>query len=93
MTAEVAAARELNPEDFFRTDNMGMVTFLKMKGHTVQTVEWRGPTCFWNFRVTDSLLDLTEDFLSGEAVVEPQEYSRRYRETKKEFYESKNHAS
>lgn len=89
MTAEAAMDTGLDPDEFYRTNDMAMVTFLKTKSHSVQKVLWEGETCYWMFRVTDALLDATEDFLDGSAVVEPREYSRKFNETKKEFYESK----
>jgi hypothetical protein len=89
MTANAARQRELDPEEFFKTNDMAMATYLKMQGHSVQRVLWTGPTCYWVFRVTDALLDATEDFLGGESRVEPREYSKKFSETKKEFYDSR----
>ena len=82
-------ALELHPEDFYRSSDMAMVTYLKLCGHPVQQVLWMGDTCTWVFRVTDPLLDATEDFLSHRALVEPREYNKKFNETRKEFFESK----
>jgi hypothetical protein len=87
MTAQAAA--KMNPEEFYKTEDMAMVTFLRMQSHAVQSVEWEGGhTCYWMFRVTDALLDATEDFLDGSATVEPREFSKKFSQTKKEFYDA-----
>lgn len=83
------AAEQLDPEDFFRTNDMAMATYLKLRGHSAQTITWLSGTCYWVFRVTDALLDAVELFTGGEAVVEPKEYNRVFTQTKREFYDSK----
>lgn len=81
--------QHMDPEEFYRTNDMGMATFLKLEGHPCQDLQWSGTTCFWVFRVTDALLEATEDFLAGDARVEPKAYNKEYNATKREFYESK----
>jgi hypothetical protein len=83
------ASMQLDPEDFYRSSDMAMVTYLKLNGHPVQQVLWMGDTCTWVFRVTDPLLDATEDFLAYRARVEPREYNKKFNETRKEFFESR----
>lgn len=80
---------DLNPNDFYRTNDMAMATFLRMQGHAVQHIQWIGGTCYWIFSVTDSLLDQVEEFTDGHARVEPREYNRVFTQTKREFYDSK----
>lgn len=82
------AARDI--DEFYRTNDMAAVTFLKLKGHPVQEVIWQMETCFWVFRITEALLDDNEEFADGQARVEPREYNRVFGETKKELYNSKN---
>lgn len=84
-----AEARMLDPEDFFRTNDMAMSTYLKVRGHVAQTVEWQSGTCYWHFRISDLLLDEVDRFLAGEALIEPKEYNRVFTQTKREFYDSK----
>lgn len=79
----------LDPEEFYRTNDMGMATFLKLEGNPCQDLQWKGDTCYWIFRVTDALLESTEAFLEGTARVEPKAYNKEYNSTKREFYESK----
>jgi len=75
--------------EFHRTNDMAQVTFLKMSGQTSQGIAWEGNTCYWLFRVSDGLMDLIDNFASGEAQVEPREYNRIFTMTKREFYDSK----
>ena len=79
----------MNTEEFYRTNDMGMATFLKLEGHPCQEMLWQGDVCYWVFRVTDALLDDTEDFLDGSARVEPKAYNKEFNLTKREFYDSK----
>lgn len=74
-------------ENFFRSDDMGMVTYLKLEGHTPQKIGYEGESCFWWFMITDSLLAAIESFGAREAQVEPREYSKMYAATKREFYD------
>jgi hypothetical protein len=86
---QAAVALDLDPEEFFRTNDMAMATFLKLNSHSVQRMTWVGGTCYWIFRVTDDLLECVEEFTAGEARVEPREYNRVFTQTKREFYDSK----
>lgn len=81
------ALHELDPAEFYRTNDMAMVTFLKLGGHAVQrcAFDQGGDTCYWYFRITDALLEETESFLDGTVRVEPREYSRKFNETKREL--------
>lgn len=85
----MSLAMELDPEEFYRTNDMAMATFLKMRGHSVQLLVWESKTCYWIFRVTDALLDDMELFSDGKAVVEPRSYNKVFTQVKREFYDSK----
>jgi len=76
-------------EEFHRTNDMALVTFLKMQGHAVQMVQWDGNTCFWYFRLSDGLKSLVGEFTEGRGLVEPREYNRMFSLTKREFYDEK----
>lgn len=89
MSMAAAVDYTLDPEEFYRTNDMAMATFLKMNGNPVQHMSWVGQTCYWVFRITDALLDQIELFGEGNARVEPKEYNRAFHQTKKEFYLSK----
>lgn len=87
--AMAQTVQDLDPDEFYRTNDMAMATFLKMNSHAVQQMRWAGSTCYWIFRVTDNLLDCVEEFTDGNARVEPREYNRVFTQTKREFYDSK----
>lgn len=75
-------------DDFYRTNDMAMVTFLKINGHAVQGVRWEAGTCYWLFRVSEVMLSQVEMFLSGKARIEPREFNRVFSHTKREFYDT-----
>ena len=79
----------LDPEEFYRTDDMTAVTFLRYHGHQVQATKWNGDSCVWIFRVSDNLLDRVEEFVDGRGLVEPRAYGRAFSQTKKELYSHK----
>ena len=83
--------RTLDAEDFYRTGDMAMATYLKMEGHPVQTLVWEGDVCYWVFRVTDALLECTEIFLEDEARVNPRQFNKEFNVTKRQFYDAKDH--
>lgn len=78
-------------DDFYRTNDMAMVTYLKISGHAVQRVFWEAGTCYWIFRITDVLLSQVDVFLMGDARIEPREYNRVFNHTKREFYDTNPH--
>lgn len=75
--------------EFHKSNDMALVTFLKMSGHSTQKTEFEGQTCYWFFRLSDDLVDKLDEFTSGEALVEPREYNRQFAHTKSEFWRSK----
>jgi hypothetical protein len=76
-------------EDFYRTNDMALVTFLKLEGQAVQSVVWDVGTCYWIFDRSASLLESVDAFMEDKATVKPKEYNRVFSQTKREFYESK----
>lgn len=77
----------LDPSDFYRTDHMGMATWLKIAGHSVQRIHWTDDrTCYWYFDKSDPLLRAVDEYLEEKARVEPKEYNRVFKLTKDEFW-------
>ncbi len=83
---------DLDPNDFYRSSDMGVVTYLRVEGHTPQTMIWENDTCYWSFRITPALLSQLENYLADTSLVNPRDYNRRYAEVKREFYASKSAA-
>lgn len=79
----------MDTDNFYRSSDMALVTYLRMNGHSVQEAEWNSTTCHWVFRANDHLLELTERFAKGDALVDPREFNREFAKTKAEFYNSK----
>lgn len=80
---------DLDPNDFYRSNDMGIVTYFKCVDFTAQAMQWENGTCYWVFRITDALLEHLDLYQSGNARVNPRDYNRRYAEVKREFYENK----
>jgi hypothetical protein len=76
------------PDDtFFRTNDMAMVTYLRMNGHSVQACAYEADgDCWWQFLACDAITDLYNDFTQWKALVEPREYSKHFSATKREFH-------
>lgn len=76
----------------WRTDDLALATYLVVSGNgTIKLeLEWDGDIAYgyFVFRMSDSLLDDVEDFISGNARVEPREYSRRFGRMKKSVYKA-----
>jgi hypothetical protein len=75
--------------EFHKTNDMALVTYLKLKGHSTQDTKFEGQTCYWYFRLSDGLIDCIDEFTAGEGLVEPREYNRTFTQTKREFYDAK----
>lgn len=84
----MAQVKDLDLEKFHKSDDMALVTFLKMEGFTPQQVGWDRATCYWWFRLTDDVLTAIEVFDGGDARVEPREFNKMFASTKREFYDS-----
>lgn len=79
---------ELQAEKFFRSDDMSLVTYLKLQGHTAQQVAWVNETCYWWFLMTDALVGDVQSFGARDGRVEPREFSRAFATTRKDFFDS-----
>lgn len=84
---------DLSPNDFFKTSDMALVTFMRVEGHTPQDVDFIDDTCFWWFMITDAMMETVQTFGAREGQVEPREYSKMFSVTKDEFYSSRNSRS
>lgn len=80
---------ELDPTEFYRCNDMGVVTYLRCEGYTAQAMQWENGTCYWVFRISDSLLDHLDRYQGNNAQVNPRDYNRRYAEVKREFYDNR----
>lgn len=84
----------LPPKYYYKTNQMGLVSFLKLEGHTPQSIRWEeDDTCYWYFDKSDSLLGLVDQFLGGESKVEPREFNRIFGLTRKELMGSQGRSS
>ena len=82
-------SEDVDLHEFHKSNDMALVTFLKMKGNATQETRWEGATCYWYFRLSDGLVSAIDEFTSGKALVEPREYNRTFTQTKREFYEAR----
>ena len=72
--------------DFYKTNDMALVAFLRTTGHTPQAVRYEDTTCYWVFLYNDAIVTLVSEFSLGNALAEPREFSRQYGVTKQEMY-------
>lgn len=77
---------ELDPNTFYKTNDMALVTYLRIQGHPVQGTRWLSNSCVWVFRINDNLLGLVDNFMDDRALVNPKEFNRHFTDTKKELY-------
>lgn len=75
-----------DPDEFHRVNDLALVAVLSLQGHTPQSMEMDGRTCYWIFRVSDGLMDVIDDFGSHRSAVEPREYNREFSRLKKEMF-------
>lgn len=80
---------DLDPTEFYRSSDMGVVTYLRVEGHTPQKMQWETGTCYWVFLRNDALEEHLDLYQSDMAQVDPREYNRRYAEVKREFYNNR----
>lgn len=77
----------MSSRELFKTDNMSLAAFLHMSRPIVRT-EWRGRTCSWLFEKADGMQSQIDEFLRGDARVDPVQYNDSYSKLKTEsFYE------
>lgn len=63
-------------DDRFETDQTPIASFLIYSGLEVDDMAWEGGVCTFFFIQTEQLSDLLLKFVSGKALVEPNQYSR-----------------
>lgn len=73
----------------YRTSDMALVTYLKIKGCHTMVPEWAAGTCYWTFLASAELRRFVDLFTAKSALVEPTEYNRVFGETKREFYDAR----
>jgi hypothetical protein len=78
-------------EEFDRvlTDDMALVTYLKIKGHTVVHAGYTDGVCRWEF--SGSASDDARDFMEDRATVDPKQFSRVFGLTKRDMFALQNH--
>jgi Domain of unknown function (DUF5659) len=79
----------MDTDETFRTNDMGMATFLRAEGHEVIEVLWESGTCYWRFAISGNLVQLVEDFQADRARVNPKQFTRNFSKTKHEMYTSR----
>jgi hypothetical protein len=73
----------------WKTNDLAMATYLKMMGHTPQRVGFEDRDCWWFFLHIPALTQAVDDFLSGRALVTPQEYNKQFGITKREMADAR----
>jgi hypothetical protein len=77
------------PAEIFKTNDMGMATYLEMQGHTAQTIAFEGQNCYWHFLLGEALERDVDDFLTQRASVTPQAYNKQYALVKREMIDAR----
>lgn len=76
--------------DEWRTYELALATFLCLKEHSLKRIEWEAEgdtfSCFFYFDDTDSLHDDVEDYLGGEALVDPSKFTRQFANLKRRMF-------
>ena len=70
----------------FVSNDMAMVAYLSLMGHTSQSVSFENDVCRWHFVVVGDFMRCVEDFLNDKASVNPREYNRHFANAKREFH-------
>lgn len=81
MTAE-----DLMEEDRFETSHTTCAVYLVYSGFEAE-VQWEGPTCYFFFQNTSELQAEVLKFVSGQARVEPSQYSNTFGEVTRRMRE------
>ena len=77
-------------EEFDRvlTDDMALVTYLKLKGHHVVNAAYVEGVCKWEF--DGSASEDARDFMEDRALVDPKQFSRIFGLTKRDMFALQN---
>ncbi len=73
-------------ETKFKTDDMALVTYLRMNYITPDEIIWDHNTCWWFFEKSTELSEHATLFVSNEAQSNPKEFSRQFKLTRQEFH-------
>lgn len=70
----------------YRTDDMALATYLRMKHHIPVEIVWENNTACWDFNRSPDLMKLVDDFTENKALCNPREFSRMFKYTRQEFH-------
>lgn len=73
----------------WKTDDMALAAYLMFMGDDVKDLEWEMDSCYFCFEETDDLLDHVQDFVSGDALVEPRRFNMIFGQLKKRMFGNK----
>jgi hypothetical protein len=73
--------------DEVRTNDVALVAYLKLKGHTAMTVAWKDGICNWTFN--GMAVDDATDFLTDNALVNPRDYTKYFGQAKREMQQAR----
>lgn len=76
-------------ETLFKTDEMSLVTYLRLNHHDPLEIIWEFNTCWWIFEKSEDLSRLATLFISNEALSNPKEFSRMFKLTRQEFHSAR----
>lgn len=76
--------------DTWRTDDMALAAYLMVSLRVEPDLKWEMESCFFEFEETDDLLDAVQDFVSGDARIEPRTFNMVFGKLKKAVF---NHPS
>lgn len=76
-------------QEFYRTSDMGLVTYLRIEGHEPQGTVKDGDQVYWVFIFSEGLRDTVDRFASSEARVDPKMFNREYARAKKELFNAR----
>lgn len=71
----------------WRTKEMPLVAFLCLSGHNSVNLEYENNSVFWYFTDTDELRDDIDEYLQGEARVEPSAYNNQFARLRGEMFD------
>lgn len=80
---------DLDTDDFTTTD-MGIVSYLKLRGCEAVDSYWEVASCRWVFEETPQLRDFVFEYVSGQAMVEAGPYFKMTKKVRDEFFRVKN---
>jgi hypothetical protein len=80
------AVDELEEETRFETGLTALAVYLVYSGCDIDEIEWRDELCFFLFENTPQLQGEMTKFVSGQARVEPQQYSNTFGQVTKRMW-------